>query len=267
MYCAAFAETRLFSQELVAKTRLRLRPGTYRLPDSGTGHQFALPLWLETASGMLAFGAGTLGYTRTDGATLTTHRFAFTQPLTVGSRELRATISLQQPLGAPVAFTLSGEHFDSSTGIYLGLVVCQTGATCGAPDDVYFDACASDSYSIRLHRFEFDNGLVEFELQLGSALAGTSPYAFVRAAGTFAGAAFDQKDYFKLIYQAGHHHYPRHFAVLFDEMIAGVGGIEVENASEAQADSLPAVAYTLDSNLNRLQQLPITSETVSAPGE
>ena len=82
----------------------------------------------------------------------------------------------------------------------------------------------------------------------------------MRATGTFRGTDFDQRDFFKLVYNPSHHHFERHFAVLFDAPIDGVCGIEVENL-EPWDDYQPDAAYAVDCALDRLSTLTVESHT------
>ena len=49
------------------------------------------------------------------------------------------------------------------------------------------------------------------------------------AVGTLDGEAFDVTDYFRLVYNPEHHHFQRHFAVLFDAPIGGACGLAVRD--------------------------------------
>lgn len=69
---------------------------------------------------------------------------------------------------------------------------------------------------------------------------------------------FDQPDYFKLVYSPEHHHFVRHFAVIFDVAIAGTCGLEILNLAKPGV-TRPARAFAIDCQLGRLREAAITS--------
>jgi hypothetical protein len=83
---------------------------------------------------------------------------------------------------------------------------------------------------------------------------------FARASGSYRGVAFDQRDYFKLVYSPEHHHFTRHFAVLFDAPIEGACGLELINLP-GPPNAKPLRAWTVDCQLGRLAEVPVTGAT------
>jgi hypothetical protein len=74
------------------------------------------------------------------------------------------------------------------------------------------------------------------------------------------GEAFEQEDYFKLVYRPGHHHYSRHFAVLFDAPLAGACGLRVEDVNDLDGD-LTARVSTVDCALEPIETRDVSAET------
>jgi hypothetical protein len=65
---------------------------------------------------------------------------------------------------------------------------------------------------------------------------------FLEGRGELDGTAFDQLDYWKLVYSAPHHHFSnRAFVVLFDQPISGACGLRVESL-DAFDGTLPEVS-------------------------
>lgn len=258
IYCATFNESRTLKEELANKALLRIAPGTYRLPPGPTA-DLGLPACIaygEAGSGV-GITPGSVAYTATPIADEVSHRYGFDAMASNPERKL--SLSLDQMTGseAPFDFRLDGranafDEFDSDS---FSFVLCQ-GSEEPCYPAVVFDSCTHESSTLNRHELTLDAGTLVLDLRIGMSVASTEPGAFVRAAGTFRGQSFEQTNYFKLIYNPEHHHFERHFAVLFDEPIDGACGIEISGFS-AFDETLP-VAYTVDCSLDRLDPLTVT---------
>lgn len=255
-YCATFNESRTLQEELAAKMQLRLAPGTYHLPASEQA-DLLLPacLWSGGDTAVPAT-AGEVRYLRSEFGGTINHSLAAQATFAPLSEQLlrvrvdRTTSDEEQP-----GFVLDGREGGLDFDAYHSLELCQENDDDCFPERI-FDSCEYESGQLNLHEVSLDGGEVSFELRLGDSFAGTEPGAFVRASGTFAGQTFDQTDYFKLVYHPTHHHFERTFAVLFDEPIDGLCGLEV-TALEPFGDDVPDKAFAIDCELNRLQGITV----------
>lgn len=255
VYCATFHETRTLKEELAAKLQLRVAPGEYQLP-AEDHPDYALAVCLRDRHGRTsAPDHGQTQYSeQPSGDNLERRLLAQTTFKELGQLNARLQHSVKP--GENPAFILDGKEADiNSFDSYTALELCsEPGEQCFPAQ--MFTSCEFSSGQLNTHDVTLDKGQIRFELRLGQSFAGTEPGAYVRASGSFEGVAFDQTDYFKLIYHPTHHHFERTFAVLFDEPIAGACGIEV-HALERFGDDVPDEAYTLDCELNRLEPLSV----------
>lgn len=204
-------------------------------------------------------GGLTVSKTPSEGSTTYNLRFEHT----FGERDPRHfNLTLDQTFedtqGAK--FELNGVEntgFDS----YQSMDLCELEGDYCFPN-IIFTSCAYASGELNSHVVELEGGEVTFELRLGESFAGTEPGAFVEARGTYQGEEFVQEDYFKLIYHPSHHHFERAFAVLFDEPRGDVCGIEVSNL-EPFGDDVPDQAFTVDCELNRLDEIEVKSHLLT----
>jgi hypothetical protein len=265
VYCATFEETRTLKQELEAKAKLLIAEGTYEIPDSGTDHAFALPLCLLTRDAVLPLGTGTASHSATVNGEITTHRHEFAQPVTGSIQELQGEISFAVGAGDPLQATLDGSHPEYGNGSWFSAIVCENPDECYSLASLRFDSCTHDKSTLNTHQIEFSGGSAELHLRLGVSMAGTEPGAFVRAFGSYSGTPFDQTDYFDLIYNPSHHHFTRDFVLLFDAPIDGACGLELSAVEPWYGTQESVVVYTVDCELNRLQELSVTKVTVPQP--
>lgn len=267
VYCTRFDESRTLQEELAAKALLRITPGSYRLPTTDGPHAFVLPLCLALADGpgpALATSPGSLAHSSSVYDQDTYHQHRFTQALTGAS--VQGDFYVTQRGTTISSAQLDGSPYDpfGDSGFSFGFAYCPT-ASCQPGTEIYFDSCTHEGSSVHLHDVQLADGdAVLFELRIGQSAASTEPAAYVRASGQFHGTAFDQRDFFKLVYNPSHHHFERHFAVLFDAPIDGVCGIEVEGL-EPWDDFQPDAAYAVDCALSRLSTLTVSSHTWSVP--
>jgi len=87
----------------------------------------------------------------------------------------------------------------------------------------------------------------------------TEPALFQGAVGELDGTPFMQHDFYRLIYSAGHHHFVRDFAVLFDEPIGEACGIKVEGF-EPFHEFTPTRFSTIRCDLSDIEERAIVHE-------
>ncbi len=260
VYCATFNETRTLQEEQQAKMQLRVAPGVHHIPDVDQ-EQLVLPVcFRDTESSMHVSGGGlTVSKTQSEGNATYNLRFEHT----FGERDPRHfNLTLDQTFEGTqdATFELNGVEntgFDS----YQSMDLCEIEGDYCFPS-IIFTSCAYASGELNSHVVELDGGEVTFELRLGESFAGTEPGAFVEARGTYQGEAFVQKDYFRLVYHPSHHHFERAFVVLFDEPRGAVCGIEVSNL-EPFGDDVPDQAFTVDCELNHLDEIDVKSHLLT----
>jgi hypothetical protein len=267
LYCAMFDETRTLKEELAAKAMLRFAPGSYPLQPQNRA-SFALPLCFRRAAAPHPkLGApGPLDYSSSTFEGTTSHDYTSHQPVMVGSATLNldARFALSQTGATVSPFMLDGHHPPlTDTGVSFNLLLCEDPQNCWPA--TIFDSCHFLGNQAHLHDVELTQGKIKLELSIGDSFASTEPGAFVRASGTFRGQSFDQRDYWKLIYNPEHHHFSRDFAVLFDAPIDGVCGLEITQLEPGGDDLAPDQAFAVDCELERLQTLTVTKHTHTRP--
>jgi hypothetical protein len=225
-------------QTLARKVMSSVAAGTYKLPAAPGQVPFGLPVCLvrpdrpPVATGTGTIARGTFGAAQT---------FQIVLPIT-GMGLVR--VNLLKEGQAPL--TIEGVD---------DLQHCPDGK-CDPGVGVYFSGCFHGGTMLR-HMVSFEGGTVELLSTIDSSgiSAGTEAGDFHRASGTFRGASFDQRDYFKLIYSPEHHHFIRNYAVLFDAPIGGACGLEVVNLP---GDLRKVHAYAVDCQLGRQSELAVT---------
>jgi hypothetical protein len=105
----------------------------------------------------------------------------------------------------------------------------------------------------------FSGGEVELYIQMGDSGDSTEPAAFVRATGTLDGVAFEQTDYYRLIYNPKHHHFERDFAVLLEEPIGGACGLKIE-CLDPWNEPPPSRMTTVNCDLSEIEERQVTGE-------
>lgn len=272
VFCSTFDENRTLKEELAAKALMRVAPGQYKLPgadQSGLG----LPLCFrfDPASPGTSVTAGDATYTDNVFDGTVSHQYQFKQPVTAfgGARTITTLLIDSAPVGATPAFRLDGEasNWSRQDDMY-SFLVCPMGENCYP--NFMFDSCTHAEARLHTHVVTFTGnaGAVTFELRIGDSIASTEPGAFVRASGTYKGTSFDQRNYWKLIYNPAHHHFVRNFAVLFDAPIDGACGIQVKGLEPFEDSGTPAepnVATTVDCALNEGTGVGIQSYVHTAP--
>lgn len=269
VYCTRYNEGLTLQEEMAARRQLRVVPGTYPLPGTSGSHAFRLPLCVAVASGpgpTSTSAASTITHTSNVFQGDTYHQLSFAQPLTSGSAS--GTISPTQVGSTYPTMVLDGSPNApfGDAGFSFSFELCPSG-DCTGGGAIYFDSCSHADSTLDEHHVTLEGSAeVHFELRIGVSPASTEPAAYVRAYGEFGGVAFDQRDYWKLVYNPSHHHFERHFAVFFDAPIDGVCGIEVEGL-EPWDDFTPDTAYAVDCELGRLRELNVTAHTWEREGQ
>src|SRR5687768_2830606 len=263
-YCATFDENRTLKEELAAKAMLRITPGRYALPGADRD-DLGLPSCLRfgASSSAIPVTGGQATYTADTFDGNVTHSYQFTQALVAdgNARRLRTQL-LDRTLGTETpTFVLDGTEVDFAAQDFIRyLMLCPADGDC--IPDAFFDSCEHRSARLHSHELTLGSGAgtVTFELRIAESYSSTEPGAFVRASGTFHGTPFEQRDYWKLVYNPAHHHFVRNFAVIFDEPIDGVCGIQVMGLEPVGDALTPDVAATIDCELKESGPLTVESQ-------
>jgi hypothetical protein len=263
VYCATFDETRTLKEELAKKALLRITPGIYRLP-AADQEGLSLPVCIafgEQGAGVPAVPRRTT-HRANDGGTGVSHRYGFVSEQPEPARRLTIDLGLNLPDGEAPGFVLNGDAPDvfgpteplSSFALYQSLQ--------GSLLDRGFDSCTHESSSLNRHEIVLEDGELVLDVRIGQWVSSTEPAAFVAASGTFRGVAFEQTNYFKLVYRPAHHHFERDFAVLFEEPIDGACGVKIE-AFPSYPTGIDPTAATVDCALDPIDALTVRSFTLT----
>ncbi len=228
MYCGAFDEERTLEQELEAKMLVKIPRGTYKVPIAEGKYELSLPVCTKTANSSLQPQV----VAKPGTAEVSVNPWSGTEYITVNSLQplvlpLDATPWWFQPSyllvgkkgATPDVLTLDGGP-NSSTGAGIALYVYADGKDQYDVTTVQAKTCRDATWTKNTHEITFEGGNIVLELWLGENTTQTAPGMFTRAYGYLDdGGSFDSTDYFQLIYRPDHHHFGRHFAVLFDSPI------------------------------------------------
>jgi hypothetical protein len=274
-YCAGWRESRTLEQELAAKAKLHIAAGKYALPDATGSYPFALPVCFEFPGGAAApsfAGPGQITLTQSTRAPNVYITDRIKQPLSLGastSWSFQGSLSLRSTVGvqpAPLVLDgsgLVGAFAENST--FQGLQLCSSEACAGAVSDLGFDSCNPETYTLYRSTVTFDGGQAIFDVRIQSLPGGISESpVFVLATGTLDAVAFEQRDYWKLVYSASHHQFSRSFAVLFDSPINGACGIKVTSLDPYNGAQPPQV-YTIHCDLSNIAQRSTTTVVTERP--
>jgi hypothetical protein len=266
-YCGAWREGRTLGQELAAKAKLHIAAGTYPLPDATGTYAFALPVCFEFPNGAQApklAGAGQIRVSKSSYASEVYFTDRSSQPLVSSDSvawTFESALSLTSAVGAqPAPLLLDGTGLLSSDGSSYPLFTLCTDSSCaGATASVGFESCNPTTYALNRTTVTFTGGQAVFDVRMASLPGGISEApVFVMASGVLDSMAFEQRDYWKLVYAASHHQFSRSFAVLFDSPINGACGIKVMDVDPYSGSQLPQVS-TIQCDLS-----DIAVRTVSA---
>jgi len=264
VYCATFDESRTLKEELAKKALLRVTPGSYRLP-AAEQEGLALPVCIafgEDGVGVPALPRSTTHEANSTGE-VTYHRYGFVSEQPDPARRLTIDLQMSLPNGETPGFVLDGDAPDlfGPTEPLNAFALYESLDESGFWDR-RFDSCTHESSNLNHHEIVFDDGEIALDLRIGQSYASTEPGAFVSASGTFRGVAFEQSNYFKLVYRPAHHHFERDFAVLFDEPIDGACGIQILTFP-ADPEGIAPTAATVDCALDPIDALAVQSFTLT----
>jgi hypothetical protein len=264
VFCATFDENRTLQEELAKKALLRITPGSYRLP-AAEQEGLALPV-------CIAFGEEGVGIPAVPRSTNheanpfsgnVSHRYEFVSEQPEPARRVSVYLHLTLPEGQAPGFLLDGDHpaLFGPTEPQNTFALCESLDESCLPDRA-FDSCTHASSRLNRHQVELDGGDITLDVRIGDSYASTEPGAFVAARGTFRGVAFEQENYFKLVYRPSHHHFERNFAVLFDEPIDGACGLKIETFSADPEGPAPTAA-SIDCALDTIAALTVETFTLT----
>jgi hypothetical protein len=189
------------------------------------------------------------------------HHYTWEAPVEDGGdkAKLHMQFDIQSATSAPASMVLNGvenslEIEDRKTH---AMYFCD-----GTEEDclysiVVLDSCTHETGTLHTHTVELEGGELELSLRIGQSFASTEPGAFTGATGTWQGQAFEQLDYFKLIYVPFHHHFTRSFIVLFDEPIGGACGLRLSDLDPFDLEA--GTAATVNCDLKDIDGVEITS--------
>jgi hypothetical protein len=264
VYCGTFDETRTLKEELAKKALLRVTPGSYRLP-AGDQEGLALPVCIAFDEDSAAVAAIPRSTTHDASSTgdRTIHNYGFISEQPAPARRLAIGVHLNLPQGDAPGFVLNGDAPDlfAPTEPINSFMLYESLDESAFPE-IHFDSCTHASSRLNHHELTFDDGQLELDVRIGQSFASTEPAAFVRASGTFRGVAFEQTNYWKLVYRPAHHHFERDFAVLFDTPIDGACGLQIL-AFSADPQGVAPTAATVDCALDPIDALEVQSFTLT----
>lgn len=271
LYCGDWDEERTLEEELALKALLRITPGTWPVPVSDGDYALALPactLLDVDEPGPDVSAAGTTSVTVNTWSSTSYTSLVGEQPLDRDGAAwtLGHTLLLVGEADAPPSpLVVDGSLVDSSTGAGLAFTLSEGDSTILGPEAITFGACSDESWTEDVHHVSFDGGELTLTLQLGDNISRTAAGAFVSASGTFDGESFEQTEYFRLIYRPDHHHFGRHFAVIFDAPIGDVCALRIEDF-DPNAETPTATVSTADCDLTVTGTRTVTAQSVESGG-
>jgi predicted small lipoprotein YifL len=266
VYCGGFNEGRTLEQELATKALLRMVEGSYALPTTEGEHALALPFCVRRAPQrdpemMDGAGSSEVALNTWSGTTYT--YLTGTQPALLGSDawSLGHTLRLVGDEGLdPEPLVLDGGPSDATTGAGGEWTLYPQGGSEWDVTTTLFTHCSDPDWHNDVHNVVFDGGEITLALILGLNTMATAPGRFTRASGELDGTAFEVDDYFQLVYRPEHHHFVRHFAVVFDEPIGEVCALRVEEVDPWEGDPT-AIVSTADCDLVVLEERAVSAES------
>lgn len=276
VYCATFYEDSSLKEGLERKALLRIAPGNYFLLVEG-GNDIGLPFCLRMGEDTEPIGADVGQATRSD---IEGFYYRLEQPVkTHVGFQLQAVFSNEIVKGEPIDIVLNGVEDPALYLAFFDTYKPLSEIDCNTDPCFWnqqFDSCTHASSHLNRHDVQLDTGDISFEIRIADPTSGTQNAAFVRAGGNFRGQKFEQRNYFKLVYSPSYHHFVRNFAVLFDEPMDGVCGVEVTGLEDLDiygddADSEDPMpfndvvdeAYAVDCELNHLEELTVQHYTLT----
>lgn len=260
LYCSLSDQGRTLQEELAAKSRLRLIAGSYPVPSDNGTNPFLLPLcfeFLDPGTEPVRLEVGEIETNHTSAGS-----FMIRQPVYTATNE-PWEFSMQALFGlGEDTIPLNGDFLPLSADKDIDMWLCKDNCR-------YFSSCNLPQIPRERHVVEFagtgctgtqNNCHIELLLRAETGILVTGPAVFLSAAGELDGTAFDQEDFYKLIYNPGHHHYTRDFAVLFDSPINAACGIKVEQLAP-QPDQPNARLTTIQCDLAEIEERTINGST------
>ncbi|MFH1464364.1 MAG: hypothetical protein ABIO70_08245 [Pseudomonadota bacterium] len=266
VWCGGFDESRTLEEELAAKALLRLVEGTYAVPTEPGDHTIALAACTRRAPGLPTQemdGAGSTAVSQNTWSGTTYTYLNGAQPMSEGW-SLEHTLCLVGDEGAePGPLVLDGGPADPTTGAGADFILVPEGGSMWDPTAVGFVPCFdADTWHREQHTVTFEGGDITLELWIGQSMASTEPGAFTRASGALDGTTFDLSAYLQLIYNPEHHHFTRHFAVIFDAPIGDACALRVEDVDPWDEGPTARVS-TADCDLAVLAARAVSAEGYS----
>jgi len=246
LYCSAPEEGASFAELLADKRQLLIVEGSWAHPSDLAVHDMALPVCTrfpgDAHADMDGVGTVEMSFYDYDGGQYLAEG---TQPLTDG---YTITYKLGSG-GSTFDLTLDGGGSDGGGN-----------ASWWSIGGVDVRPCRDDSWNAETHLISFEGGQVELLLQVqretgGDMSAGTEQSAFPWAAGSLDDTDFDITEPFQLLYSPDHHHFGRHWVVLFDEPIGEACGLQVD-VDDISVDA--ATVQLVDCNLDGVETRAVT---------
>lgn len=266
LFCSSANEGRTLLQEKASKSRLRLIPGDYRLPTVEGHHNIGFAACIEQgAAGPALSGPGATDVSPSSFAGTTYTYLNGAQPMSQGDQDwtLDHTLVLAGPEGQdPAPLTIDGKENDAVSGTGASFVLHRAGTDAYALEAMAYAPCMDPTWDENIHSVQFDGGEIDIHLYLGlNGLILTGPSAFTRATGSLDGTNFDIDSFYQLIYRPGHHHFDRHFALIFDAPIGAACALLIEDL-DYQEGTTTATVHTADCDLTSLEARNVTSEDI-----
>jgi len=240
--CGLFVEGRPPHDELLAKSRLRLRPGTIELPTDvdvflgdlieeivrGPDRRRAEP----TAPGVFHVTTNARG----DGTA--SHTFRFEQDFTIAGEPLHVEINgltMTSSDGEPDVPTLVLDEEAITRDLFVEAIPSSE-----ASRKMVYSSCTFGSLPPWDVRTTFADGTtLRLTERFRPALAGTAPASVVHADVEIGGEQQETDDYFRLVYTALHHNFHVRYWIVLDPPVAlpGVGTVHAIDLREPQSDT------------------------------
>lgn len=272
VYCGGSNEGRTLEQERAAKAKLKVVQGAWPVPHADGAYDLALPvctLFADTAAQPGVAGAGTTDVSPTSYGGTTYTYLTGSQPMAAtdgATWTLGHALRLVGPEGdVPAPLVLDGGMSDPTTGEGGTFTLYASGTSPYDVEATTFQPCVDDAWIRNVHTVTFDGGEIVLELYIEDNPIVTAPATLVRASGTLDGTAFDEDDYFQLVYKPDHHHFGRHFAVIFDAPIGEVCALRVEDV-DGQAGTTTATVTAAGCDLAALGSRTVTAEDWTVGG-
>jgi hypothetical protein len=262
IYCSVFDEGRTLEDEYRIKSKLRLIPGTFALPEENGTYPFFLPHCFEFLfdEQPVAEEVGEIQANHSPYNGGMTYRWSITQPMRTGAGnvwEFKADLHSEMDSGVS-RFTLNGDWGDEFGTGWQSFMLCkQEDGEC--KDVRWYSSCHYDNADLQKHTVTFEGGSIELFMRMGWSPASTEPALFISGSGTLDGTLFSQEDFYKLIYNPTHHHFSRDFIVLFDTPISSACGILVQELEPWPMDPLGRVTL-VDCDLSEIEERRVTEE-------